>query len=127
MRRRQRRVGSRTAREHLDEIFRLARAPGSNHRNARGIAHRGGERTIEPSLHAIGVHRSQQDFARAQRLAARGPFDGVDAFVMTAAFRKNIPPAASTLAGVDRQHHRLRAELLRQFADQFRTPHRRRY
>ena len=39
--------------------------------------------------------------------------DGVDPFVMTSAARKHVPAPANIAPRVDRQHHRLRPELLR--------------
>ena len=43
------------------------------------------ECAIEAGLHAIGVHGSEQDLARAQLLATRGPFHRVDPFVVPSA------------------------------------------
>src|SRR5579859_1230671 len=47
-----RRQSSVRAGEHFNEVFRLARASRRNHWNVRGITNGGGERTIEPGLHA---------------------------------------------------------------------------
>ncbi len=49
------------------------------------------QRAIEAGLHAVGVHRREQDLARAQRFALPRPFDGVDPFVVAAAAREDIP------------------------------------
>ena len=70
------------------------------------------ERAIEAVLHAVAVHRSEQNLARAEFFAACGPRDGVHAFVVTAAARVDVPAAGRMPAGVDRQHHGLRAEFV---------------
>ncbi len=57
-------------------------------------------------------------------LAARRPFDRIDAFVVAPAARENVPAALRPPPRVDRQHHRLRAEFLRQFTNQFGPAHR---
>ena len=49
------------------------------------------QRAIEAGLHAVGIHGSEQDFARAELLAALRPFHRVDAFVVAAAAGENIP------------------------------------
>ena len=89
----------------------------------RGARDGAGERAIEAVLHAVGIHGGEQDFARAERLAARGPLDGVDAFVVAAAARVDVPAAGRVAARVDGQHHGLRAEFLAQLGDQLGPAH----
>ena len=119
----QRRIGAAIG-QHAHEMLGLAGAAGSDHRNVRGARDGARQSAIEAVLDAIGIHGSEQDLARAQFLAARGPLDGVDAFVVASAARVDVPAAGAVTARVNRQHHRLRAELLREFGDQLGTAHR---
>ena len=80
-----------------------------------------GERAIEAVLHAVGVHGGEQDFAGAERFAARGPGDGVDAFVVAAAAGVDVPFAGRMAAGVDGQDDGLRAEFVAEFGDELGT------
>jgi hypothetical protein len=57
---------------------------------------------IESGEHSVGVHRSQQNLARAEGFAALGPFDGVDAFIHAAAFGENVPFAGRMTPCVNR-------------------------
>ena len=83
--------------EHFDEVFGLARAAGGDDGNAGGAGDGAGQGAVEAGLDAVGVHGGEQDFAGAERFAARGPFDGVDAFVDAAAFGVDVPAAAGAL------------------------------
>src|ERR1039458_6280629 len=67
--------------QDLDEVLGLAGAAGGDDGNAGGARDGARQGTVEAVLHAIGIHRSQQDLARSERFAARGPRDRVDAFV----------------------------------------------
>ena len=87
---RQRRVGFAFG-QHAHEMSGLPAPPRGDHRNMRGTRDGRGQRAIEAFLHAVGIHRSQQDLARAQFFAARRPRDGVDAFVVAAAARVDVP------------------------------------
>ncbi len=88
----------------------LTRAAGCDHRDVRGARYGAREGAVEAGLDAVGVHRSEQDLARAQRFTARRPFDGVDAFVVAAAARVDVPLPGALAARIDRQNHGLRAE-----------------
>src|ERR1019366_9382696 len=65
-----------TFRKNLDEMFWFARTPRCDDRDVCGARHGPREGAIETGLHAIGVHRSEQDFSRAEFFAASRPFDG---------------------------------------------------
>ena len=87
----------------------------------RGAGDGAGQRAVETGLNAVGVHRSEQDFAGAERFAARRPFDGVDAFIVAAAAREDVPFARRVTAGVDGEDDGLRAEFVAEFGDEFGT------
>ena len=79
--------------EDADEMFGLARAAGRDHRNVGGSRNRSGKSAVETGLHAIGIHGSEQNFARRPVFAARGPLDGVDAFVVASSACVDVPTA----------------------------------
>src|SRR2546425_1042890 len=81
--------------EHAHKVLGLARAAGSDHGNVRSAGNGAREVAIEAFLHAVGVHRSEQDLARAQLFAARRPFDSIDALVIAAAAGEHVPLARS--------------------------------
>ena len=117
---RQRGIGAAVG-EDADEVLRLPRPAARDHRNVSGLRDGLGERAIEAVLHAIGVHRREQNFAGAERFAARGPLDGVDPFVVAPAAGVDVPFAGRLAPRVDGQYHGLRAEFVGEFGDQFRT------
>ena len=121
-RRSQRGVGSGML-QHFEEILGLARAARGDHRNMRGIAHGCCERTVEAGLNAVGVHRREKNFACSKLLPARGPLDGVDSFIMAAAFGEDVPAAGKSTPGVDSKNDCLRSELFAQRRDQIRIAH----
>ena len=108
------------------EMVGFAGPPGSDHRDVRGARNGFGQRAVEARLHAISIHRSEQDLARPQFFSARSPLDGVDAFIVAASARVNMPFAGALTPRVDRQHDGLRAEFPAQFGNQFGPPYRRR-
>src|ERR1700733_8296629 len=95
------RSGSAGFRKDFEKIFGLTCAAGSDHRNLRGLADGAGQGAIEAGLHAVGVHGSEQDFTGSELLAAAGPFDRVDAFVVAASARVDVPAMRAASAGVD--------------------------
>src|SRR5579862_1181246 len=100
-------------------MVRMAGAATCDYRDAGGFGDGGGERAVESGLHAIGVHGGEQDFAGAEGFAARGPFDGVERFFVSAATRENAPVSRGGAAGVDGEDYGLRAEFVREFGDEF--------
>ena len=75
-----------------------------------------GQVAIEAGLHAVGIHGSEQNFARAECLAAARPFHRIDPFIVRGRPWCIRSIAGARAAGIDGQHHGLRAELLAQFA-----------
>ena len=71
-------------------------AAAGDDRDVRGARHRRVSCAIEAVLHAIGIHRRQQNFARAERLSTSGPLDRIDPFIVAAAARVNVPAAGPT-------------------------------
>ena len=105
------------------KILRLARAAGGDHRNVRGARDGARQSAVEAGLHAVGIHGGQQNLARAECFAARGPLDRVDAFIVAAAARVDVPVAGAVAPRIDGEHHGLRAEFLAEFGDQLGPAH----
>src|SRR6185503_4510371 len=68
--------------QHFRKVFGLPGPSGRDHRNTCGVLDGGRERAVEPSLDAVGIHRSEQDLTRTQLLAMASPLHGVDPFVV---------------------------------------------
>jgi len=109
------------------------RARDDRHRD-RG-ADRADQLQVKSGFGAIGVHRVEQDLARAQLGAAAGPGHGVNAGAAPAAVRGDLEsarhatghtsgtgrPGAGEAAGVHRQHDALGAEAAGRLAQQVRA------
>ena len=87
--------------QHAREIVRLPCATRGDHRDVRGARHRASQLAIESALHAVGVHRRQQDLARATHFAFGGPRHGVHSFVVPAAARENVPASGGAASRVN--------------------------
>ena len=104
--------------EDAHEIVGAAGAAGCDHGDVGGAGDGARQVAIEALLDAVGIHRGEQNLAGAELLAARGPLDGVDAFVVAAAAGEDVPCAGRAAAGVDGQHDGLRAEFEAQLGEQ---------
>src|SRR5208282_2726319 len=104
-RRRQRGVGVSFA-KHFRKVLRAARAAGRDDRNPNGVCNGACQFAIEARTHAIAIHRSQQDFARAARFRFPGPGEGIAASRGAPSMRERFPSRAviATL-GVNRHYH----------------------
>ncbi len=71
-------------------------------------------------LGAVGVHRVEQDLARAELGRPVGPFDGVDTGALAAAVRGDLEGSGGGAPGVHGEHQDLTAEALGDLPDQLR-------
>lgn len=65
-------------RHGVHHVLRASRAAGSDDGNAHGVADLAGERQLIAVLGPVGVDGVDAQLARAERLAALRPLDGVD-------------------------------------------------
>src|SRR5207244_9491735 len=87
--------------ENADEVFWLSRSARSDHGNFYRSRNCARQLAIKTALHAIGVHRSEKNLARAAFFAALRTCDGVDSFIYPAAFGVNIPLVRQPATCVD--------------------------
>jgi hypothetical protein len=105
--------------QHVGHVFQRARAAAGHHRHAHGFAHAPRDDEVEPGLRAVGVNGVQNNFARAKRHGALGPFEGVEAGVLAAAVREHAPFVRRDFLGINGDDDALAAEFFRAFADEF--------
>ena len=116
------------------QMLRRAGAAAGHDRNGHRLRHRPGHLQIVTGLGAVGVHRSQHDFAGAQLFHAAGPGHGFQPRRHAAAVDVHLPEFSGTLtrgvrcahpaAWVDVYHRGAAAELARNLRDELRRLHR---
>ena len=116
--RREHRIG--LSLEHrLREVLEVASAARGDDRHTDGFGHSARQPQIEAVARAVAVHAGEQDFARARRLHALRPVDGIDPGRSPPAVGVDLPASAVAL-GVDRDDDALVADDAGGVAHQFR-------
>src|SRR5437588_11290132 len=103
----------------VDEMLRVSGASGSDHWNPHGIRHGARQFAVEARTCSVSVHRSQQYFARAERLYFPCPLDYVAPSLFAASMAESRPTGmvAASLR-VNRDDHCLRPKALCNVGDQ---------
>src|SRR5690606_28781764 len=96
-------------------------ATARDHRYRYRVRHRARQFQIEARLGAVAIHAREQDLARAEFDHAPRPFDRVQAGVLAAAVREDVPHARRDGLGVDRNDDALAADLAGRVGDELRV------
>ncbi len=111
-----------TFQHSLREVLECADTTACNHRHVDSIHDGAGEGDVESFASAVTIHRSQQDLSCAERYRSLRPFAGVDAGCRSATVHEHLVVVTYTF-GVDRTHHALITEVMRNVADQLGALH----
>ena len=104
--------------QDIGEVVEAAGAAGGDHRDFD----RGGYGRVQGDVitggRAVTVHAGQEDLARAERMGATRPLDGIQAGRIPAAVREDLPLPGGYVLRVDRHDDALAAELPGGFLDE---------